>query len=105
MTAIDVTDENLQRILQSKKTILIDFGAEWCPPCRAMKPVIDSLAEEFNSDALIGTLDVDANPHAPAKYGVRNLPTFLIFKNGTLRDRIVGAVPKILLQQKLKALT
>jgi thioredoxin 1 len=103
MTAIDVTDENLEQVLQSEKTILIDFG--WCPPCRAMKPVIDSLAEELNSDALIGTLDVDANQHAPAKYGVRNLPTFMIFKNGTLRDRIVGAVPKLLLQQKPKALT
>jgi thioredoxin 1 len=104
MTAIDVTDENFEQILQSDKTILIDFSAEWCPPCRAMKPLIDSLADELNSNALIGTLDVDANPQATAKYGVRNLPTFLIFKEGNLIEKIVGAVPKSLLQQKLSAL-
>lgn len=103
MKTIDVTDENFKKILQSEKTILIDFSAEWCPPCRAMKPVIDSLADELGSNALIGTLDVDANPHATAEYGVRNLPTFLIFKRGNLSERIVGAVPKSLLQQKLRA--
>lgn len=104
MTAIDVTDENFEHILQSDKTILIDFSAEWCPPCRAMKPLINSLADELISNALIGTLDVDANPQVTAKYGVRNLPTFLIFKGGNLIERIVGAVPKSLLQQKLRAL-
>jgi thioredoxin 1 len=104
MTAIDVTDENFEQILQSDKAILIDFSADWCPPCRAMKPLIDSLADELNRNALIETLDVDANPQATAKYGVRNLPTFLIFKEGNLIERVVGAVPKSLLQQKLSAL-
>ena len=105
MNAIDVTDENFEQlVLTSDKTVLVDFGAEWCPPCKAMKPVLELLASDFNGKALIGKIDVDTNPQATAKYGVRNLPTFLFFKAGLLVDRVVGAAPKSVLEQKVNSL-
>lgn len=105
MNAIEVTDENFEQlVLTSGKTALLDFGAEWCPPCKAMKPVLELLASDFNGKALIGKIDVDTTPLSTAKYGVRNLPTFLLFKDGKLVDRVVGAVPKSVLEQKLNSL-
>lgn len=105
MKAINVTDENFEKIiLRSGKTALIDFGAEWCPPCRAMSPIIDSIAEDHRDKAVIGKLDVDTNPLYTEKFGVRNLPTFLLFSKGKLVERIVGAVPKNILEQRLHTL-
>ncbi len=105
MNAIDITDENFnQLVLTSGKVALVDFGAEWCPPCKAMKPVLEILASDLNGKAIVGKLDVDTNPEVTAKYGVRNLPTFLFFKDGNLIDRVVGAVPKSVLEQKVSAL-
>jgi thioredoxin 1 len=105
MKPVDVTDENFEWLVtKSGKTVLVDFGAEWCPPCKAMRPVLELLASEFDGKALIGQLDVDLNPQLTAKYGVRNLPTFLIFKDGNLVERVVGAVPKSVLGQKITAL-
>lgn len=105
MKAIDVTDENFEQLItKSGKTFLVDFGAEWCPPCKAMGPVLELVAKEFEGRALVGKLDVDTNPQTTAKYGVRNLPTFLFFKDGNLVDRIVGAVPKSALEQKVRSL-
>jgi thioredoxin 1 len=105
MNAIDITDENFnQLVLTSGKVALVDFSAEWCPPCKAMKPVLEILASDLNGKAIVGKLDVDTNPEVTAKYGVRNLPTFLFFKDGNLIDRVVGAVPKSVLEQKVSAL-
>ena len=105
MKAIDVTDENFEQlIIKSGKIVLVDFGADWCPPCKAMGPVLELVAKEFEGKALVGELDVDTNPQTTAKYGVRNLPTFLFFKDGNLVDRIVGAVPKSALEQKVRSL-
>jgi thioredoxin 1 len=105
MKAIDVTDENFNHVvLQSGKTVLVDFSAEWCPPCKGMKPVLNQIADEFENKALIGMMDVDHNPQITAKYGVRNLPSFLIFKDGNLVERVVGAVPKSVLTQRISAL-
>ena len=105
MKAIDVTDENFEQlILGSEKTVLLDFGADWCPPCKAMGPVVDGVAREFDGKAIVGKLDVDLNPATTAKYGVRNLPTFLFFKKGDLVDRVVGAVPKTVLEKKIASL-
>jgi thioredoxin 1 len=105
MKAIDVTDENFELfVANSGKTVLVDFGAEWCPPCKAMGPVLELVAKEFEGKALVGKLDVDTNPQTTARYGVRNLPTFLFFKDGNLVDRIVGAVPKSALEQRVTSL-
>lgn len=104
MNAVDLTDDNFQQeVTGSEKIALVDFGAEWCPPCKAMKPIVDLLASEFDGKALVGKLDVDLNPVHTAKFGVRNLPTFLILRNGKLVDRVVGAVPKSVLAQKIES--
>ena len=105
MKAIDVTDGNFEQlILRSEKISLVDFGAEWCPPCKAMTPVVELVAKELGEKALVAKLDVDTNPQTTATYGVRSLPTFLFFKDGNLVDRIVGAVPKSILQQRVALL-
>ena len=105
MKAIDVTDANFEEIvLNSAKPVLVDFGAEWCPPCKAMAPVIERIAEGLEGSAIIGKLDVDSNPESTARYGVRNLPTFLLFKGGKLVERVVGAAPKSILEQKVASL-
>jgi thioredoxin 1 len=104
MNAIELTDKTFKEYLQTNKAFLVDFTAEWCPPCRAMGPIIQSLSTEFADKAWIGKLNVDDNPETAAEYHVRNLPTFLLFKNGMLAERIVGAVPKIVLEKKLNAL-
>lgn len=74
--------------------VLVDFGASWCPPCRMMEPVIERLAAEYAGRAKVLTLDVDANPESSARFDVRSLPTFLIFQDGEVAERIVGAVPR-----------
>ena len=104
MKAIDVTDENVDVILRSEKPLLLDFSAKWCGPCQTMSPVVELIANEVDSKAIVGKLDIDKNPNTTARFGVRNLPTFFFFKQGKLVDRIVGAVPKSILEQKLKAL-
>lgn len=100
--AIELTDNSFSKeVLQSDKPVIVDFGAEWCPPCRAISPIIDSLAAEYEGKAIIARLDVDANPAATSRYGIRNLPTLLFFKEGKLVDKIVGAVPKKAIIEKL----
>jgi thioredoxin 1 len=104
MKAIDVTDENIDTILSSNRPLLLDFSAEWCGPCKMMAPIVELIASQLDGKALVGKLDIDENPNTTARFGVRNFPTFMFFKNGILADRIIGAVPKSVLEQKLKAL-
>ena len=104
MKAINVTDENIDTILSSERPLLLDFSAEWCGPCKMMAPIVELIANHVDGKALVGKLDVDENPHATARFGVRNFPTFIFFKDGRLIDRVIGAVPKSVLEQKLKAL-
>jgi thioredoxin 1 len=101
--AIEITDANFEQLIQSDKPVLIDFGAEWCGPCRMVGPVVEELASEYEGRAIVGKLDVDANPQVSGKLGVRSIPTLLVFKNGQLIDKQVGAVPKHVLAQKLEA--
>jgi thioredoxin 1 len=102
MKTVEITDQNIAEVVaNSQNVVVVDFGAEWCPPCRMMGPVIEKLAEDLDGKAVVGKLDVDANPQATAKFGVRNLPTFLLFKDGNVVDRIIGAVPKSVLEQKV----
>ena len=103
--AYEFTDANFQQdVLQSDKVTLIDLWAEWCGPCRLMGPVVEELATEFQDRAVIGKLNVDDNPETPMEYNVRGIPTFLLFKGGELKEKIVGAQSKKALQDKIEAL-
>ncbi|MDG5799447.1 thioredoxin [Marinilabiliaceae bacterium ANBcel2] len=101
----EVTDSNFEDlVLKSDKPVLVDFWAEWCGPCRMVAPVVAELAEEYNDKAVITKMDVDSNPETSVKFGIRNIPTILFFKNGEVVDKQVGAVPKTILASKLDAL-
>lgn len=105
MKTIELNDATFETLLNTSTTpVLVDFGAAWCPPCRAMEPTLEKLADEMEGEATIGKVDVDTNPLITAKFGIRNLPTFMLFKNGVAVERIVGAVPKNILQEKLSRL-
>ena len=101
--AIEITDSNFEEIIASDKPVLVDFWAEWCGPCRMVGPIVDELAGEYEGKAVIGKVDVDRNPQISAKFGIRSIPTLLVFKNGEVVDKQVGAVPKNVLAQKLDA--
>lgn len=103
--AHEFSDATFQKeVLESDKVTLIDLWAEWCGPCRMMTPVIEELAKEYDGKAVVGKLNVDDNPKTPTDYNVRGIPTFLIFKNGELKDKVVGAVTKQALKEKLDAI-
>lgn len=92
--ALTITDASFQEILQSGKPVVVDFWAEWCGPCRMVGPIIEELSKEYEGKVTIGKIDVDENTEVAAKYGIRNIPTILFFKNGEVVDKQVGAAPK-----------
>ena len=93
--ALVITDANFEeQVLKSEKPVMVDFWAEWCGPCRMVGPIIEDISEEYKDKAVVGKLDVDANQEFAAKYGVRNIPTVLIFQNGEIVGRQVGVAPK-----------
>lgn len=101
--AIELTDSNFDDIvMKSEVPVLVDFWAEWCGPCRMVGPVVEELAKEYEGKAVVGKVDVDNNPEISTKYGIRNIPTLLFFKNGEVVDKQVGAVPKTVLSGKLQ---
>lgn len=100
---ITATDQNFdQEVIKSDKPVLVDFWAVWCGPCRMIAPVVEELANEYDGKAVVAKLNVDENPQVSMKYGIRSIPTLLIFKNGQVVDQIVGAVPKNVIDSKLK---
>tara|TARA_R110000823_G_scaffold68752_1_gene159552 strand:+ start:219 stop:539 length:321 start_codon:yes stop_codon:yes gene_type:complete len=101
--AIELTDANFEEILNSDQPVLVDFWAEWCGPCKMIGPLVEELAGEYDGKAVIGKVDVDANPGISSKFGIRSIPTLLIFKDGEIVDKQIGAVPKSVLAQKLDA--
>jgi len=104
MSLITITDDNFkEEVIDSDKPVLIDFWAVWCGPCKMIAPIVEELAVEFEGKAKIGKLDVDSNQQTSIKYGVRSIPTLLIFKDGEIKETIIGAVPKAKLVEKLNS--
>ncbi|HOG20308.1 MAG TPA: thioredoxin [Salinivirgaceae bacterium] len=103
--ALELTESNFENeVLKSDKPVLVDFWAEWCGPCRMISPIIEEMHTEFADKAVLGKVDVDAAPSIAVKYGIRNIPTILFFKNGEVVDKQVGAVSKAVLTEKLTSL-
>jgi len=93
-----------EKAIKADKVVMIDFWAEWCGPCRMVSPIVEEIANEYGADqAVIGKVNVDENPEISMRFGIRNIPTILFLKNGEVVDKQVGAVPKHVLEEKLKS--
>lgn len=102
MKPIEFTDGNFDtEVLKSSLPVLVDFWAIWCGPCRMISPIVEELAEEYAGKIRVGKVDVDSNPATAMRYGIRSIPTLLLFKDGQVVEQIVGAVPKRVLVEKL----
>ena len=97
---LEVTDGNFeQEVLKSSQPVMIDFWAAWCGPCKALAPVVDEIAQSYEGKLKVVKMDVDKNAATPGRYGVRGIPTLLIFKDEVVKEQIVGYVPKETLQK------
>ncbi len=102
--ALQITDANINEVLQTDKLVIIDFWAEWCGPCKMVGPIIEQISEEYKDKVVVGKLDVDSNDVTTSTYGIRNIPTVLFIKNGTVVDKVVGAAPKSVFTEKIEKL-
>jgi len=102
--ALKITDSNFDELINGQLPVVVDFWAEWCGPCRAIIPHIEALADEYAGQVVIGKLNVDENDASCEKYGIRNIPTILFFKNGEIIDKQVGAISKDVLAKKVAEL-
>ncbi|MDH8701828.1 thioredoxin 1 [Dysgonomonadaceae bacterium PH5-43] len=102
--ALQITDASFKDLLNGDLPLVVDFWAEWCGPCKAISPIVDELATEYEGKVIIGKVNVDENDDLPGDYGIRSIPTLLFFKNGELVDTHVGGATKAVLDEKIKAL-
>ena len=101
---IALTDDNFsEEVLQANEPVLVDFWAAWCGPCRMVAPIVEELAGEYHGRAKVCKLDVDAAQKTAGEFGIRSIPTLLIFKEGKVADQVIGAVPKTQITEKLDA--
>ena len=101
---IVLTDDNFSaEVINASQPVLVDFWATWCGPCRMIAPIVQELSSEYEGRAKVGKLDVDAAQKTAAEFGIRSIPTLLIFKEGKVADQIIGAVPKGQITEKLEA--
>ena len=102
---LTLTSENFEReVLEAKRPVLVDFGADWCAPCRAIAPTVEELAAEFEARATVAKVDVDEQPDLARRYAIRSIPSLLFFKDGEVAERVAGLAPKARLAEKLAAL-
>jgi thioredoxin 1 len=101
-TPLELSDKDIDETINRFETLVIDCWAPWCGPCRMVSPVIEELAKEMQGKIVFGKLNVDENPMTSAKHQIMSIPTLLVFKNGNLVDRIVGAIPKEILKERIK---
>jgi thioredoxin 1 len=103
--AIEITDANFEsEVINSDVPVLVDFWAGWCAPCKMIAPIVEEISAEYDGKVKVGKVDVDANPEAAGKYGIRSIPSLLIFKGGELVNQIIGMQPKAAITEKLDAL-
>ncbi len=103
--ALEVDDRNFdETVINSEKPVIVDFWAEWCSPCRMITPIMEEISQEYSDKVVVAKCDVDNSPQITLKYGIRNIPTVLFFKDGKVADKQVGAVPKNNFVAKLNAL-
>lgn len=101
---LEVTDDNLSSVLTDNQLTVLDFWAEWCAPCRMLSPIIDEVSEGLDGKVKIGKVNVDINPEAAAKYGIKNIPTVLFLKEGKVVDKFVGLQSKTQILEKINNL-
>ena len=102
MSSVNVSDENFEaEVLKANEPVMVDFWAEWCGPCKALSPIVDEVAGEVSGKVKVVKVNIDENPNAPTKYGVRGIPTLMVFKGGELVDTKVGGMSKAQLSEWL----
>ena len=103
MKMIELTDDNFQKeVLESSTPVLVDFWAVWCGPCRAIAPLVEEIARDYDGKLKVGKMDVDAHQDVPIRFGIRSIPTLMVFKEGKVVEQIIGGIPK---QQLLSKVT